>query len=168
MESHLGTYFREVRLAGGLGLGQLARLVGYKNVNKGCRRITIFEETGRSKGDLSSRLAATLEIDDAMIEELLDADRRAWERWADDPDQPRPYLVVRLLAACYCELRLPDGVTTREEAENFASEVAADQRMQLCLVLNRRLTVWFDRDGSCLGVRESSFDVDRRPRAWIP
>jgi hypothetical protein len=167
MNSRLGGYFREVRLARGLSVGSLARQIGYQNVNKGCRRITTFERTGRSKGDLLSRLASALEIDDAMIRELRDADRGAWEEWADAADQPKPYVVLRLLPAIYSKVGLPDDVMTREDAEHFASTVAAQRGMQTCLVWNRRLTVWFDRDGTCLGVRESTFDQDFRPRAWI-
>ena len=47
MPAHLGNYFRKVRLAKGLSLGQLARQVGYRNISKGCRRIQNFETSGQ-------------------------------------------------------------------------------------------------------------------------
>lgn len=71
MKSHLGDYFRKVRLANGRSLGQLARKVGYRNVNKGCRRITTFETTGTIHPDLLTKVAAILEIDNEVIEQLL-------------------------------------------------------------------------------------------------
>ncbi|KKM91323.1 hypothetical protein LCGC14_1229640 [marine sediment metagenome] len=167
MASALGNHFRKSRLEKGLRIVELARQAGYRNVTKGCRRVEAFENTGRAKGDLISKLANALEIEDTVIAELLEADRRAWEEWADMKNQPQPYIVVRLLAAIYSELPLPDNVTTREDAEAFASQIAAKRRMQVCLVWNRKITVWFDRDGTCRGVRESTYDQDWRPRAWI-
>jgi hypothetical protein len=127
MQSHLGTYFRRTRIANGISLGDLAQQIGYRNLSKGCRRIATLETTGRARGDLIDRLAAALGIDGTTVEQLRQMDFRAWEEWADDPDQRR-YVVLRLLPAIYSEIPVPANVTTREEAEAFASAVAAERR----------------------------------------
>ena len=43
---------------------------------------------------------------------------------------------------------LPDEVRSVEEAERYASEFARERQMRVCLVLSRRVSVWFDEQGS--------------------
>jgi hypothetical protein len=47
-------------------------------------------------------------------------------------------LIIRLMAAVYSELLLPEEITTPEEAEAFACDQARQFRRQMCLVLSRR------------------------------
>ena len=44
MANHLGEFFRSRRVEWKLSLGQLACVAGYRNVNKGVRRILQFEQ----------------------------------------------------------------------------------------------------------------------------
>ena len=52
---HSGGILKTERLSQRLSLGQLARLVGYRNVTKGVRRISCLEQTGLAKSDLLIR-----------------------------------------------------------------------------------------------------------------
>ena len=154
MKSHLGSHFRETRIAKGLSLGQLARRVGYKNINKGCRRIATFERTGQVTAELLRKMTFTLGIGSEVIEELLDEDQREYRRWLSEP--VKPYVVIRLLAAFYSWVELPEAVESLEEAERFAAGLAKKHRLRTCLVWSRRISIYFTADGSVEGIMEAS------------
>jgi hypothetical protein len=44
--NNLGNFFHERRVRQGLTLGQIARMVGFRNVSKGANRIARFEREG--------------------------------------------------------------------------------------------------------------------------
>ena len=77
---------------------------------------------------------------------LLQEDLDDWLKWANEP--VKPYLVVRLMPAIYSQAGLPDEIQSPEAAERYASEFAKERRRQVCLVLSRRLSVYFAEDGS--------------------
>jgi transcriptional regulator with XRE-family HTH domain len=149
MHSHLSQHFRDRRIARGLGFKQLAQLLGYQNVAKGCNRIQRFEQRGHVHADLLRKLAAVLEIDEATVDALIEADRRkaylAWNEWANQPIQP--HVVVRIMAAVYRRERLPEGIAI-DEAETLAADIACHWKCRACLVWTRRLSVWFDELGT--------------------
>ena len=154
MSSRLGDYFRKVRLAKGMTLGRLARLVGYRNVNKGCRRIDTFEKTGRATPELFSKMTSILGVDDRLIEQLLDEDRREYQRWLSEP--VKPYVVIRLLAAFYSWVDLPERIESLKEAERFAAGLALKHHLRTCLVWSRRISIYFKADGTVEGIIEAS------------
>ena len=71
----LGEYLRDNRVKQGLTLGQLARMVGYRNINKGERRITALERTGKGKADLLVNVASALNLDWEMVLDLAEEDQ---------------------------------------------------------------------------------------------
>jgi len=107
--NNLGDFFRDRRIERGLSLTQLARLVGYRNLNKGMRNILRFERDGTIRDDLLVALAEALEVDWCIVEELTDKDRqerlREWKEWANEPIPM--YMVVRYMAAVYGKKPLP-------------------------------------------------------------
>jgi len=72
--SHLGQFFRRRRAERGLGLGDLARLLGYRNVSKGANRIRAFEGGGEVHPVLLGNLADLLEIGPDEIGRLVAED----------------------------------------------------------------------------------------------
>src|SRR5687767_12756698 len=110
--SHLSRFFHSVRLAKGLSLGQLARLIGYRNISKGANRIRAFENSGAVHPDLFGKLASALEIDQTTIERLANEDRRDWNEWANEPI--KSYLVIRLMAAIYVTRNVPAEIGSAE------------------------------------------------------
>jgi hypothetical protein len=99
--SQLGASIRAERKRQGVTLGQLARLVGYRNLAKGTRRLSCLEQTGMARADLLANVVDALSLDWTLVERLAEEDRREglreWEAWVNEP-LPM-YLVVRLMAA---------------------------------------------------------------------
>jgi transcriptional regulator with XRE-family HTH domain len=162
---HLGGYFKEQRDKRGLSLGQLARLLGYRNTSKGANRISRFERQGAVTADLLLRLADALGIDLGTIEGLLEQDRqerlRDWEEWANEPVPMR--LIVRYAAAAYGKVALPGAVTTPEQAERYACAYAREHGRRVCLALSRRLSVWINEDGRVEARTEATPDTSNVP-----
>jgi transcriptional regulator with XRE-family HTH domain len=149
MTTHLAEYFKERRIAKGLRLGQVAKLVGYTNLSKGARRIDTFERSGEIAADLLVKLAAALEIDRETVNGLCREDYRKWI----SINQPIvPYLVLRLLHGG--PIRLPEEVGSVEAMEQYAIAVAKARHVDVGLVLSYRILIWFAGDGSIREVVE--------------
>ena len=92
MPSELARYFSTVRRSKGIGLGQLARLCGYRNVSKGASRLDRFEKRNEIHETLLAKLADVLGIDHETVARLIEQDRQqyvaAWTEWANTPIQP--------------------------------------------------------------------------------
>jgi hypothetical protein len=165
MMSKLGDFLRAERFKQGLSLGQLARLVGYRNLNKGARRILALERTGTGKVDLVVNVAETLNLDWMAVERLAEDERRerllAWEAWVSQPVSIQ--LVVRMMAAVYARKVPPAEVTTPVEAEAWACEFARQHGCRVCLVVSRRLSVWIDADGQVEARTEAKFGEPNMP-----
>ncbi|QDV37546.1 helix-turn-helix domain-containing protein [Tautonia plasticadhaerens] len=161
--SHLGDSFRHRRLERNLTTGQLARLVGYKNLSRGSNRIQAFEAGGNVAPDLLAKLSEALEIDTNEVRQFAAEDYQGWLAWADEP--VRPYLVLRWTACAYQRVELPDDALELEAAEAFASRVAVERGLKVALVLSRRLSVYFDARGLAYERREATPDVPCVPYA---
>jgi hypothetical protein len=147
--SHLGNFFHDQRVNQCLSLGQLARMVGYRNVSKGANRIVRFEREGTVTEDLLAALADALGIDLQTVKGLIDQDRtdylEAWEAWVNE--QVPMQLIARYMPAVYGRVKFPEEITTAEQAEAFASEYAKQHGRRVCLSLSRRHSVWIDAQG---------------------
>jgi len=154
--SHLTDLFRQRREATGISFGDLARQCGYSNVSKGSNRIQKFEQSSKIEPTLLGKLASALGITSTEIHQAVAQDRAEWEAWASEPIEP--HLIVRLVAAFYSRSAIPLELRgDRAAMEEFAADYAATNRMRVCLVLSRRLRVWFERDGRCSGETEDTF-----------
>ena len=163
--SHLGNYFRRLRAERGLGLGDLARRLGYRNVTKGSNRIRAFEGGGKVHPALLGNLADVLGIGPDEIRRLVAEDYKDWLAWADEPI--RPYVVVRLLACVYQRVQLPDDALTGGAAEAFAADIAREKKMRAWLVLSRRVSIYFDMDGNRRGRIEATPEMPCEPFAVV-
>lgn len=154
--SHLSDLFRHRREASRISLGDLARHCGYTNVSKGSNRIQKFEATGDIEPSLLGKLASALGITCTEIHQAVALDRAEWETWAAEPIEP--HLIVRLVAAFSSRSAIPLELRGERAAmEEYSADYAALNRVRVCLVLSRRLRVWFERDGRCSGVTEDTF-----------
>jgi hypothetical protein len=150
---HWSDHLRSQRLAPGISLGELARRIGYSNVAKGARRIETFENRGIAKPkDLPLRIAEALGVNDDELRQIAWLDYLAWHRWLNEPVPMK--LVVRMMPAIYCRECLPEEITP-EQAEKFAARVAKERRRQVCLVVSRRLSVYFDQQGEVIARNEA-------------
>ncbi|MCX5659642.1 MAG: hypothetical protein NTW19_07960 [Planctomycetota bacterium] len=164
--SHLAEHLRAAREQQKLSLGQVARQLGYRNVNKGIRRVQEFEDSGATaRADLAQRLAELLEADPIIVAQLQRKDLQDWKAWIDESIPMR--LSVRLMAAIYCETRIPSEVVTPEQAEDFAKQFAKANRVRCCLALSRRTTVYIDANGLVEGRLEAEPFVSNIPHMTI-
>lgn len=163
--SHLGDYFRTRRRERDLTLGQLARLLGYRNLSKGSNRISSFEAGGKVHPDLLGKLAGVLEVTPDEIRRLAAEDYRDWLAWANEPI--RPYVVLRLLACVYQRIELPDEAMDPEAAQQFAAGLARDRKRMVFLIMSRRLSIGFDATGTAYSRTEATPDMPCEPYAVI-
>ena len=158
MATNLSNYFRQQRLRLGLRPGDVARRMGYKSIVGAANKIVMFEERGDIRPDLFEKLRAALEIDETTIQQLLEQDHRAfiqqWNEWANQPIEP--HLIFRALPGVYFEQEISEGVETPEEMEQYAAEFAGRMHKKVWLVLSRRLSIFFDEDGTKKEVREAA------------
>lgn len=156
MKSHLAQYFSMVRRNQGISLAQLARYCGYRNVSKGSRRIDQFEKFGQIHEDLLVKLAAALGINQETIARLVEEDRREylaeWEQWVNTPIKPS--VILGHIGGFSWSEPLPENVA-REAAEEYAATVAKEKGRPICLVLSRRVSIWFDAEGNRTSVQEA-------------
>lgn len=167
MSTHLSCHFRQRRIALGLRLPDVARRCGYKNLSKGSNKIDRFEQTGEIHVGLYPKLVAALGIDQETCDRLNEQDRQQARReWLDYINEPvDPTLVVRALPGVFFEKPLPEGCTTIEQMEAFASELAGKFHKLVWLVVSRKLTIRFNADGSKRSVEEATPDHPNSP--WM-
>ena len=163
MRTNLSRFFRQRRIEQGLRFPEAARRCVYRNIEKGCNRIQQFENYGDIHDELLKKLATALDISNDDIRRCIAADKAEWEQWADEPVEP--YLVVRLMAAIYSPKSIPAELhSDREAMERFASDFARrNHHFRVCLILGRRICVWFDRDGSKEGETKDTFEQSFQP-----
>jgi transcriptional regulator with XRE-family HTH domain len=143
--SHLGQLFRNARREAGLTRKQVAQAAGYKNLNKGLRRLGTLEDGQTVLPDpkIVERFAAVLKVDEADILMVSSLD-------CQDLNRPiTPYLVERMMPAVYRRHQLPEGCTV-EDARSFAARMSIERERSFCLVLSRVRAVYFYPSGeSC-------------------
>jgi hypothetical protein len=162
--SHLSKFFRQRRVEKKLGLGGLARLLGYTNVSRGANRIQVFEGGGKVSPELLGKLAEALEIGPDEIRKYVDEDRRDWEAKVDQPIEI--HLVIRLMPAVYKYVRVPDDSLDPELAA-FASRMALESKSKVCLALSQRESLWFDAEGRACGRTFATPKMPNEPYAVI-
>lgn len=144
----VGKHIKTLRCQRGIRLSELAHLAGYGNINRGVQRLHIFESEGIITEELLQKVVEVLGIPDRDLNRLIEQDRqdlhRRFEEWCRDSEPP--HLVVRLIPGVYKRVWVPDSVPA-EQVEQYASATAAEEQKRVCLVLNRRDSVWFDEEG---------------------
>ena len=162
---HLANYLREQRQRQGISLGELARRIGYRNVSKGCRRLDQYERTGvTTRPDLPQLVALALGVSDDVARQLAWLDYADWQASLNEPVPMR--MIVRWMPGIYVEECLPDDVD-QVSAERLASGLAIEQHRQVCLVVSRRLSIWFDERGAVVARTETQVNERNMPTAMI-
>jgi hypothetical protein len=148
MSTHLSRHFERLRLERELRPSQLAALMGCSNHSKTGVHIKQFEITGSISQELLKKLIAALDVEDAVVGQLLATDHREYlEKWLDWVNSPiQPYLLLRIMATIYQKEPIPEAFT-QEQAEFYTSTFARKNGKKCCLIWSRRLSVWFDSDG---------------------
>lgn len=158
MATNLSNHFRRQRLEVDLRPGQIAKLLGYTSVVGAANKIVRFEETGDIDYRFFKKLAVVLGIERATIARLIDQDRRElvarWTEWANG--RITPHLIARLLPGYFMAHPIPEDLTTLDEMESHASELAADLHQKIWLIVSRRLAVYFNEGGRKRAIQEAA------------
>lgn len=128
----------------------VVRQMGYKNVSKGLRRLDAWlKGDGYPNGAQCQPLADALsvEVPDLVTIILRSQNQDRAKRCRIRALDPRYYLTIRLIAAVYNRLTLPDD-TTRERAIEQGVHTATRTGLRCCLDMPTSETVWFERDGT--------------------
>ena len=153
--SHLSDHCRKRRRHLALSPAQLARLAGYRNINKGIRRIRDFEDGGRPDSEFLGKLVDALDIPQGEIDRVTAWDVQDWCENIDRPIQPH------LLRTKYGpRIKLPPGVDTLEKAQAYARARALEIYRTVRLVWSRRTYVQYSPDGTVVYRRDSQYDRD--------
>lgn len=143
IESRIAELFRAKRKESGLGYKKLAKRAGYRNLDKGMRRMRNLESSDSffPHPEIRETFAEVLNITEDEIEDAMRKDFEAL-------DQPiEPQLIIRIMAAVYVEGDLPEGCR-REEAIEIAEKVATERNRKCCLTLSRIRGIYFETDGT--------------------
>ena len=146
MRTELGDFLRRERLRRGFALQALARRLGYRNVNKGARRLEALERTGREAAEFVRIVAASLDAADRVPELLArdeEARHEAFRRWLAEPQEMELWQFV---CGVTVGVPLPPGLS-EDEAIGRALAVRAKTGLRTCLLLDRKQSLWIASDG---------------------
>ena len=149
MASKLGEFIESERRRKGISRSSLASMIGYRNVSKGARRVCNLERNGVGGKGLLAAVIAALDLDQNRVDELAETDheaeRIAFDEWADQPIEP--HLIVKIGGACY-RRELAPRVTSFEDGVEHLKQFCIERRTRACLVWSRRRRAWGRPDGS--------------------
>jgi transcriptional regulator with XRE-family HTH domain len=165
MSNHLGDYIKARREALGLRRSEVVRRLGYANLSRGSRRLCDVEGGRWVNRDFLRRLMGVLQVGPEAVRELIDRDRQeyvaAWNQWADEPVPVQA--VVRCLPGFMASIKLPDDVTTPEQAVAWAVETAKRISKKIIVVASRCVTYTVHEDGRVDGPFVATPDNDVTP-----
>lgn len=165
MKSFLGSYICGERLKQKLNTVQLAEKVGYRNTNKGMRRIIDLEREGKVHNELLEKVVDVLKLDAGYIDSLTMKDREAYEaeteRWLNEPI--RKYYTIRMMPTIYLSYDLPSNIETEDEAIYFVSDIAKNKKCLAWVNFSRRETVCIDKSGRVTGRYENGLHDTSMP-----
>jgi transcriptional regulator with XRE-family HTH domain len=165
MSNYLGEHLKERREQLGLRRSEVARLLGYDNLNKGSRRVHDLEQGRWVSRDFLVRLMGVLRIEPRVVQELIDRDRQeylaAWEKWADEPIPMQA--VVRCIPGVMAGIKMPDDVNNPDQAVAWAVSTAQRIHKKIIVVASRRVSYTIHEDGRVDGPFIATPDRDVMP-----
>jgi hypothetical protein len=165
MATNLSSHFRQQRLSRNLRPGQVAAILGYKSLVGAANQIVRFEETGDVNLGFFKRLVALFGVERATILRLMEQDRREllvrWSEWANQ--RITPHLIARLIPNYFMLHPISEDLTTLDEMERHASELASELHQKIWLVVSRKLAIYYNEGGIKRAVQEASPDRPIEP-----
>jgi transcriptional regulator with XRE-family HTH domain len=163
MISELGRYCQDARLAHGWSLGDMARALGYQNINKGSRRVQQLE-SGVVDSQFLLKVISIFGLAIAEVQRRIDEDtrreREEFNKWADSPTEIE--VLVDVMSGIMARRSL-EGARTQSEMFEQARKVSrefGDRRTYL--VVSHRLTFVF-RNGEVVGWKEAKPNASTLP-----
>lgn len=141
-----GIFLRDRRTQLKLTAGQLAAKIGYKNINKGIRRIAAVEN-GKTEPELTAKIMAHLEVTEEDRAQCLSQEPLLRKQLIEKLPEFQPVLVWRAMACVYVPVKLPENITARQDMLAYAAELAKTRRSNCCLKLDYDLRYWINKNG---------------------
>ena len=164
METQLSTLIRKHLTRHGLNRSDFVKKMGYANVAKGHRRLTAWLKGLASPStDQKRRLAAALALPIETIGDAVETDHRIYmdRRAARRAQDPHYYLIIRLMAAVYSEIKLPRDID-QKAALLLARAKAKNLKLYCCLNGPDSTNYWLDNQGQVYKI-----DQDRPPNMRV-
>jgi hypothetical protein len=165
MATNLAHYIKQERVNRGLNYAELSRKMGYKNINRGMRRIIDLERENEAHPEVLEKVVDALKLDKIHIDQLIQQNKehqqREFEKWVNTPI--KWHLIIRWMPAVYCEREMPGYIKTEEEAIEYALSVAKEYCSMVWLVLSRKENIHIDKDGNVKSRNEVTME-----HAWLP
>lgn len=112
MTTNLSRFIKGERVKQGLNYAQVSRKMGYKNINRGMRRITDLEREGKVNPEVLEKIIEALKLDRNKVDQLIQEDKeqqqREFEAWVNTPI--KRYLIIRWIPVIYGEKRIPGHI----------------------------------------------------------
>ena len=166
MTTKLAGYIKQERLKKRLNYADLSRLMGYKNINRGMRRIIDLEREGKAHPEILKKITEALGLVEDIVDELIQQDKeeqqREFEEWVNASPM-RWHLIIRWIPAVYGERDIPDNIKTEDEAIEYAVGVAKELKSMIWLVLSRKVNIHIDENGDIKSRNEATLD-----NGWLP
>lgn len=145
MSTNIGQYVYQQRKALGITPEQLARDMGYRNINKGIRRLQQLETTGHCAEPLWRSIREKLSLDPTEIRTAKGRDAEAHEARRDVPIPIQ--LFMRIIPGVYARVRLPEDIKGNlGKIEEYAQTVARKKGRRVRMVSPAK-QIWFDGNG---------------------
>ena len=169
MTTNLSRFIKEERIKQGLNYAEVSKKIGYKNINKGMRRVIDLEREGVVNPEVLDRIVDALELDQVYVDQLIQEDKelqkREFEEWVNTPI--KWHLIIRWMPAVYGEREIPGYIKTEQEAIDYAKSFAREKKLMLWLVLSRKVNYHIDAGGNIKSMYEVTKDFINLPYAEI-
>lgn len=148
MQTELGELIRRSRRSLGWTLQELAPRMGYRNLQKGARRLEHLEQPGMASADLEANAASALGLEPRTVFETKARDDVArqtlFQEWLEGA---QPMELYGYVAGVTFRVPLPERLTV-DQAIGFATDARKKPRVRMCLILDRKRSLWISSDGT--------------------
>lgn len=169
MTTHLGRYIKQKRVEKNINTADLAKRMGYKNTNKGVRRVIDLEREGVVHPDVLNKIVKALELDKDHINALIKKDRQEleeeFEKWVSEPI--KPYYILRIIPTIYSSYDLPINFPTEEQSIEYVAGIAKEKQKKALLCLSRRENVSINEKGEVIGKFKTTMEDAHYPYTRI-
>ena len=165
MATKLARFIKQERIKQGLNYAELSRSMGYKNLNRGMRRIIDLEREGKVYSEILRKIISTLELDKDIVNKLISIDREAYEaeyeRWLNEP--VKMSYTIKVMPTIYLSYDLPSNITSEDEAVRFVAGIAKEQHNKCWVILSRKEKVYITEAGEVRGKIETKYGDEDYP-----
>ena len=160
MASKLARYIKQERIKQGLNYAELSRLIDYRNINKGMRRIVEFEREDKADPEILRKVVKVLNLDQGYVDKLILEDQaeyiKEFERWLNEP--VKMSYTIRVMPAVYLSYDLPGNIKTEDEAIEYVIGKTKKKRLKTWLNLSRKDKVYISEKGEIMGKIKTTID----------